>query len=203
MKNLLYKEFSLSVQAMNYLFLAMALMLLIPSYPYGVAFFYQTLGIFFIFLLGNTNNDLFFTMLLPVRKQDVVRARFATVIIFELLQMVVSVPIALLRNRLNGAPNLAGVESQFNSVWGSVCNVRCVQPDLPADVLQNGIQDRHPLPGVRGGDGAGNRGCGSGNQPGSWMEGRLGLDFTSLPAPTVAGYGCWHGGVYGFDGAGV
>lgn len=113
MKNLLYKEFSLSVQAMNYLFLAMALMLLIPSYPYEVAFFYQTLGIFFIFLLGNTNNDLFFTMLLPVRQRDAVRARFVTVIIFELLQMVVSVPFALLRYRLNGAPNLAGVEANL------------------------------------------------------------------------------------------
>ncbi|MDD2522414.1 MAG: ABC-2 transporter permease [Anaerolineaceae bacterium] len=113
MKNLLYKELSLSVQPLNYLFLAMAAMLLIPSYPYEVVFFYQTLGIFFIFLLGNTNNDLFFTALLPVRKQDVVRARFATVIIFELLQIVVSVPFALLRSRLNGAPNLAGVEANL------------------------------------------------------------------------------------------
>jgi hypothetical protein len=112
-KNLLYKEFKLSVQALNYLFLAMALMLLIPNYPYEVAFFYQTLGVFFIFMLGNTNNDLFFTALLPVRKQDAVRARFATVIIFELLQMVISVPFALLRSRLNGAANQAGVEASF------------------------------------------------------------------------------------------
>jgi len=112
-KNLLYKEFKLSVQPLNFLFLAMAAMLLIPSYPYEVAFFYQTLGIFFIFMIGNTNNDLFFTTLLPVRKRDAVRARFATVIILELLQMVVSVPIAFLRNRLTNAPNLAGVEANL------------------------------------------------------------------------------------------
>lgn len=113
MKNLLYKEFKLSVQPLNYLFLATAPMLLIPSYPYEVAFFYQTLGIFFIFMLGNTNNDLFFTALLPVRKRDTVRARFITVIILELLQMVASIPFALLRSRLNIAPNMAGVEANL------------------------------------------------------------------------------------------
>ena len=113
MKNLLYKEFKLSVQPLNYLFLATAAMLLIPSYPYEVAFFYQTMGIFFIFMLGNTNNDLFFTALLPVRKRDTVRARFITVIILELLQMVASIPFALLKSRLNIAPNMAGVEANL------------------------------------------------------------------------------------------
>ncbi len=113
MKNLLYKEFKLSVQPLNYLFLATAAMLLIPSYPYEVAFFYQTMGIFFIFMLGNTNNDLFFTALLPVRKRDTVRARFVTVIILELLQMVASIPFALLKSRLNIAPNMAGVEANL------------------------------------------------------------------------------------------
>ena len=113
MKNLLYKEFKLSVQPLNYLFLATAAMLLIPSYPYEVAFFYQTMGIFFIFMLGNTNNDLFFTALLPVRKRDTVRARFVTVIILELLQMVASIPFALLKSRLNIALNMAGVEANL------------------------------------------------------------------------------------------
>lgn len=113
MKNLLYKEFKLSVQPLNYLFLAMAAMLLIPSYPYEVAFFYQTLGIFFIFMIGNTNNDLFFTVLLPVRKRDAVRARFATVVFFEMLQIIVSIPFAIVRNKLINTPNLAGVEANL------------------------------------------------------------------------------------------
>lgn len=113
MKNLLYKEFKLSVQPLNYLFLAMAAMLLIPSYPYEVAFFYQILGIFFIFMIGNTNNDLFFTVLLPVRKRDAVRARFATVVFFEMLQIIVSIPFAIVRNKLINTPNLAGVEANL------------------------------------------------------------------------------------------
>lgn len=111
MNNLLQKEFKLSLHPTSYLFLPLAAMLLIPSYPYYVAFFYQTLGIFFIFLNGNTNNDLFFTTLLPIRKTDAVKARFLTVIALELLQMIIAIPFAYLRGRINPVENLAGMEA--------------------------------------------------------------------------------------------
>ncbi len=111
MNNLLYKEFKLSLHPTAWLFLPLAAMLLIPSYPYYVAFFYQTLGIFFIFLNGNTTNDLFFTTLLPIRKVDAVKARFITVMILELLQIFIAVPFALLRARINPGPNLAGMDA--------------------------------------------------------------------------------------------
>ncbi len=121
MKNLLLKEFKLSVQATSYLFLPLAAMLLIPNYPYYVAFFYQTLGIFFIFIIGNTNNDIFFTALLPIRKKDAVKARFETVLILELLQIIISIPFALLRYKLLAAENMAGMEANpalFGLVFG-------------------------------------------------------------------------------------
>lgn len=111
MRNLLFKEFKLSVHPTCYLFLPLAAMLLIPNYPYYVAFFYQTLGIFFIFMTGNTTNDIFFTTLLPIRKRDAVKARIETVLILELLQIVVSIPFALLRSSLIPAANLAGMEA--------------------------------------------------------------------------------------------
>lgn len=111
MKNLIIKEFKLSVHPTNYLFLALAAMLLIPNYPYYVVFFYQTLGIFFIFLNGNTNNDIFFTTLLPIRKSDVIKARFYTVIICELLQIFVSIPFVIMRYYLIKQQNMAGMEA--------------------------------------------------------------------------------------------
>lgn len=111
MNNLLRKEFKLALHPTAYLFLPMAAMLLIPNYPYYVAFFYQTLGIFFIFLNGNTTNDLFFTALLPIRKKDSVAARFATVILLELAQVALAVPFAIMRYRINPAENLAGMEA--------------------------------------------------------------------------------------------
>lgn len=111
MKNLLYKEFKLSVHPTCYWFLLLAAMLLIPNYPYYVSFFYLTLGIFLTFLNGNTTNDIFFTALLPIRKRDAVKARFNTVIIFELLLIIVAVPFAILRNIILPAENLAGIEA--------------------------------------------------------------------------------------------
>jgi hypothetical protein len=111
MTNLLHKEFKLSVHPTSYLFLPLALMIMIPNYPYYVAFFYQTLGIFFTFLNGNTNNDVYFTALLPIRKRDAVTARIYTVIIFELLQIIVSIPFAILRNTLIPMENAAGMEA--------------------------------------------------------------------------------------------
>lgn len=111
MNNLLYKEFKLAIHPTAYIFLPLAAMLLIPNYPYYVAFFYQTLGIFFIFLSGNTTNDVFFTALLPVRKKDAVTARFTMVVILELAQVAVGIPFALLRYRILPAENMAGMEA--------------------------------------------------------------------------------------------
>lgn len=113
MNNLVYKEWKLAIHPTGYIFLLMGAMLLIPHYPYFVAFFYQTLGIFFMFMSGNTNNDVFFTTLLPVRKRDVVRARLSTVIGLELLQIIVAVPFALLRGKITPAQNLAGMDANL------------------------------------------------------------------------------------------
>lgn len=113
MKNLLYKELKLAVHPTCYIFLGLAAMLLIPNYPYYVAFFYQTLGILFIFLNGSTNNDIFFTTLLPIRKRDAVKARFATVILCEGLQILVSIPFAILRYVIYPAENQAGMEANL------------------------------------------------------------------------------------------
>lgn len=121
MNNLVYKEFKLAVHPTSYIFLALSVMLFIPNYPYYVVFFYQTLGIFFTFLNGNATNDVFFTTLLPIRKRDAVKARLITVVIFELLQLVVSIPFAILRNLLIPAENAAGMEANlalFGLVFG-------------------------------------------------------------------------------------
>jgi len=113
MKDLLYKEFKLAMHPTCFIFLLMAFMLLIPNYPYYVAFFYQTLGIFFIFVGGQANNDVYFTTLLPVPKRDTVKARFGVIVIMELAQIVVSIPFAILRNSLNPLENQAGMEANI------------------------------------------------------------------------------------------
>jgi hypothetical protein len=112
MKNLLYKEFRLASHPTTYLFLSFGVMLLIPNYPGYVAFFYMCLSVFFLFLSGRENKDIFFTVMLPIRKRDVVKARCVMIALIELAQILISVPFALLAARIYPEGiNQAGIEA--------------------------------------------------------------------------------------------
>ncbi len=109
MKNLLYKEFRLALHPTSILFTALSSLLLVPSYPYFIIFFYTCLGIFFLFLSGRENKDVFYTMLLPVQKSDLVRARVLTAVLLELLQVAAAVLFMLIRRALPYGNNDAGM----------------------------------------------------------------------------------------------
>lgn len=100
MKNLLYKEFRLIVQPYTYLMALLAGLLLIPEYPYFIAFMYVFISIPIIFVVCKEYKDIYFTVLLPVRKTDIVKARFMTVIAIELMQLLISVPLAFINRAL-------------------------------------------------------------------------------------------------------
>ena len=110
MKQLIYKELKLGIHPVVYMFILFASMLLIPNYPYYVAFFYVCLGIFFIFNIGRENQDVYYTALLPVPKRDVVKARVLAIAGLELAQLVLAVPVAILSVRLHPAGNQAGID---------------------------------------------------------------------------------------------
>lgn len=97
MKNLLYKEFRLVINSLYFLTVLFGALLLIPQWPYFLAMLYL-----FFFIVPNvfTNakaiNDTGFTMMLPIRKRDVVKARVISVATLELAQIVSAVPFAFL-----------------------------------------------------------------------------------------------------------
>ena len=113
MKDLLIKEFRLARHPTLFIFPFLGLMLLIPSYPYFVAFIYTCLSVFFIFLQGREYKDVFFTVSLPVRKRDVVKARCCFIAIIELVEVIVAVPFAIIGARINPNPggNEVGIEA--------------------------------------------------------------------------------------------
>lgn len=112
MKNLLYKEFKLASHPTMFIFMSFGLMLLIPSYPYYVAFFYTMLAQFFVCIGGRENNDVFFTAMLPVEKKDVVKARLLMAGTVELATMLVSIPFAIIGMKINPYGfNQAGIEA--------------------------------------------------------------------------------------------
>ena len=87
MKALLYKEFKLAMHYICYMFIfAFPLMILIPGYPLAVGFIYILSCYPILFLganKGQQSNDLLYSVLLPVRKKDIVKARIFTVLIMQ------------------------------------------------------------------------------------------------------------------------
>ena len=62
---ILYKELRLVLHPAALLFVLFGVMLLIPSYPYYVAIFYGTLGVFFCFMNARENRDVYYSAVLP------------------------------------------------------------------------------------------------------------------------------------------
>ena len=88
MKALLFKEFRLAMHPICYVFVALfPLMILIPSYPIGIGFIYVLTCYPILFLganKGQQSNDLLYSVLLPVRKKDIVLARILTVVLMQI-----------------------------------------------------------------------------------------------------------------------
>lgn len=111
MKELMYKEFKLSMQPIAYIFLGLSSLLCIPNYPYYVTFFYTCLGIFFVFQANRENRDVYYMMALPIRKRDIVKARFYLVICIEVAQVITCIPFAFIRDKFIPMNNQVGIEA--------------------------------------------------------------------------------------------
>lgn len=100
MKNLLYKEFKLSIHPLTYFFMAlMALVCLTPSLPAFVPLLYFAPCYTFLFIGMNkttTTNDLFYTCNLPIRRKDVVTARICSTTVLQLVELVLVFPFLAL-----------------------------------------------------------------------------------------------------------
>ena len=107
MKALLYKELRLAMHPICYVFIALfPFMILIPSYPLGIGFIYILACYPILFLganKGQQSNDLLYSVLLPVRKKDIVKARIATVILMQTSYMVLMSALYPLARIVNAA----------------------------------------------------------------------------------------------------
>lgn len=113
MRNLLYKEARLALHPTNLIFLTFFLMIFIPGYPYYVAPFWTILGVQFLCMNGRENHDITYSLLLPVRKRDLVKARIVVVCILEVLQLALAVPAFLMKDILMPMDNPVGMEANL------------------------------------------------------------------------------------------
>ncbi len=97
MNLLLKKEMRLCALLLTYLFIAFALMTLIPGYPILCGSFFITLGIFQSFLSAREANDIVYSALLPIAKKDVVKAKYQFTMFIELCGFAVMVLLTVMR----------------------------------------------------------------------------------------------------------
>ncbi|NMD38368.1 MAG: ABC-2 transporter permease [Christensenellaceae bacterium] len=111
MFKLIYKEFSLAAHPTLIIFMFLGLMIIIPSYPYTVVLLFGCLGPFMSFLYARETNDIFYTVLLPVKKDDVVKGKLLMTIIAQIGQLLISAPIAVYKIVTNFDLNSIGIEA--------------------------------------------------------------------------------------------
>ena len=105
MSNTLRKELKLCASILSYLFIAFGLMFFLPGYPVLCGPFFVCLGIFQSFQNAREANDLVFSALLPISKQDVVKGKMEFVCFIELSAFSVMLIATLIRmTLLNDAP---------------------------------------------------------------------------------------------------
>ncbi len=114
MTKLIKKEFVLAMHPTVPMMLALSAMVLIPSYPYVVIFFYISMAIFFTCLSGRENNDITYSLNLPVSKKDIVRARLSFTVILQLLQLLLMIPFVILSRQINTLGNPAGMDANLS-----------------------------------------------------------------------------------------
>lgn len=83
MKNFLMKEFKLATPVITYFFIGFTLMTFIPGYPILCGAFFVCLGIFQGYQINKDSNDILYSVLLPVSKKDVVKAKFLAVVVLQ------------------------------------------------------------------------------------------------------------------------
>ena len=97
MRNLLIKEMRLSSSPLSYLFTVFGLMFFLPGYPILCGVFFACLGIFQSFQNAREANDLVFSALLPVSKQDVARGKMYFSCLIELCTLLLMAAAMLVR----------------------------------------------------------------------------------------------------------
>lgn len=102
MRKLLYKEMKLSANPLSYWFITFSAMTMIPRYPILVGSFFICLGIFYTYQQVRECDDITYTVMLPVRKQDVVTSKYLFVLSIECIAFILCLFLTIIRMRLLG-----------------------------------------------------------------------------------------------------
>lgn len=112
MYKLLKKEFTLCMNFQLIMFTLLGLVMSwIPSYPHYVGPFYLTVGIGTLFTFNMVNHDIFYTATLPVKKNDVIKARIIFICTLEIFVTLFSTILSVIFFHFMGDENKAGINA--------------------------------------------------------------------------------------------
>lgn len=97
MTKLIAKEARLAATPLTYFFMLAAFMTLLPGYPILVGTFFICLGIFYSFQNAREANDVVYSVLLPVKKTDIVKAKYAFCAVIEAVFFALIAALTVLR----------------------------------------------------------------------------------------------------------
>ena len=106
MKQLVKKEFTFTALPLCYLFLLFSGMTMIPGYPIAMGSFFLCLSLFQSMMNSREQNDLSYTLLLPVSKADVVKANYLFCVGIQLLFFLLCAVFAHLCRRMQQGRNI-------------------------------------------------------------------------------------------------
>ena len=97
MNPLLVKEIRLSASILSFIFIAFALMTMLPGYPILCGTFFITLGLFQSFQNAREANDIVYSALLPIAKHDVVKGKYQFAIMIEMAGFLIMAILTIIR----------------------------------------------------------------------------------------------------------
>ena len=119
MKKLLYKEMKLTANPLSYWFIVFSAMTMIQRYPILVGSFFICLGIFYTYQQIREYDDITYTVMLPVKKQDVVTAKYLFVLSIELVAFILCTFLTVMRMSFlgNAAPYVTNQLMNANAAY--------------------------------------------------------------------------------------
>lgn len=106
MQALLYKEFKLVVNPLFYGVALLSALILIPQWLYFIALLYFCfMAAPNLFTLSKTYKEVYFSVIQPVRRRDIVKARVLSIVALEVLQILVAAVRVALKLTVMTAPN--------------------------------------------------------------------------------------------------
>lgn len=97
MLNLLKKEFGLASSMVTYLLIASAGMAMIPNYPILVTTFMLSIGLSISFQIARETQDIQYSIILPIEKKDIVKAKYLMVVFIELASFLILLLIVIIK----------------------------------------------------------------------------------------------------------